>query len=82
MFIHSENPDVKPSLAGALFDDRAENTAYLVQIAGADHGDRGVPRPTRQPIILEMGIGLSQFPDGAYLARIMNDYILAFFDRL
>ena len=81
MFIHSENPELKPGLAGALFYERAESSAYVVQIAGAMHGDLGAPKPNGQPIILEMGISLSQFPDGAYLARIMNDYILAFFDK-
>jgi predicted dienelactone hydrolase len=81
MFIHSENPELKPGLAGALFYERAENSAYVVQIAGATHGDLGAPSPNGQPIILEMGMNLSQFPDGAYLARIMNDYILAFFDK-
>jgi len=54
---------------------------YVVQIAGAVHGDLGAPKPNGQPIILEMGMNLSQFPDGAYLARIMNEYILAFFDK-
>lgn len=81
MFIHSENPELKPGLAGALFYERAENSAYMLQIAGAMHGDLGAPMPTRQPVLLQLGMNLSRFPDGAYLARIMNDYILAFFDR-
>lgn len=81
MFIHSDNPELKPGLAGALFYERAENSAYMVQITGATHGDLGAPSPNGQPIILEMQMNLSQFPDGAYLARIMNDYILAFFDK-
>jgi predicted dienelactone hydrolase len=81
MFIHSGNPELKPGLAGALFYERAENSAYMVQIAGATHGDLGAPSPNGQPIILEMEMNHSQFPDGAYLARIMNDYILAFFDK-
>jgi hypothetical protein len=81
MFIHSENPELKPSLAGALFYERAENSVYMVQIAGTIHSDLGAPSPNGQPIILEMGINLTQFPDGAYLARIMNDYIVTFFDK-
>jgi hypothetical protein len=81
MFIHSENPTVKPALAGALFYERAENTAYVVQIAGAIHGDLGAPMPNGQPILLHLGMNLAEFPDGAYLARIMNDYILAIFDK-
>lgn len=81
MFIHSENPELRPGLVGALFYERAENSAYMVQIAGAIHGDLGAPSPNGQPIILETGVSLTQFPDGAYLARIMNDYILTFFDK-
>jgi len=81
MFIHSENPEDKPGLVGALFYERAENSAYVVQIAGATHGDLGAPKPNGQPIILDMEMNLSQFPDGEYLARIMNEYILAFFDK-
>lgn len=81
LFLHSENPTIQPGLAGALFFERAENDAYMVQIAGALHGDLGAPMPNGQPIILRLGMNLAQFPDGAYLARIMNDYILAFFDK-
>jgi len=81
MFIHSENPELKPGLAGALFYDRAEESAYVVQIAGARHGDLGAPSPNGQPIMIRMATGFSHFPDGAYLARIMNDYILAFLDK-
>jgi hypothetical protein len=81
MFIHSENPEVKPGLAGALFYERAESSAYMLQIAGAMHNDLGNPLPNGQQIILPMGLNLVNFPDGAYLARIMNGYILAFFDK-
>jgi hypothetical protein len=81
MFIHSENPELKPGLAGALFYEWAENSAYMLQIAGASHHDLGAPAPTGQPILLDVEMGLDQFPDGAYLAQIMNDYILAFFDK-
>lgn len=81
MFIHSENPELEPGLVGALFYERAENSAYSVQIAGTTHGDLGAPSPNGQPIIFQMVMNLYQFPDGAYLARIMNDYILAFFDK-
>ena len=81
MFIHSDNPEVKPALAGALFYERAEDSAYVVQVYGATHGDLGAPAPTGRPIILQLGINPSQFPDGAYLAQIMNDYVLAFFDK-
>lgn len=81
MFIHSENPEIKPGLAGALFYEKAESSAYMLQIAGARHANLGAPMLNGQPIILELGMNLDRFPDGAYLARIMNDYILAFFDR-
>jgi predicted dienelactone hydrolase len=81
MFIHSDNPEVKPGLAGALFYKWAENSAYIVQITGAVHGDLGAPAPTGRPVILQLGLSFGQFPDGAYLAQIMNDYILAFFDK-
>jgi predicted dienelactone hydrolase len=79
MFLHSSNPGHQP--VGALFYKWAETSAYLLQIAGAYHGDLGAPAPTGEPILLELGMGLIQFPDGAHLARIMNDYILSFFDR-
>ncbi len=81
MFIHSDNPEIKPGLAGTLFYKWAENSAHIVQIAGAVHGDLGAPAPTGRPIILQLGINPTQFPDGAYLAQIMNEYILAFFDK-
>jgi predicted dienelactone hydrolase len=81
MFIHSDNPEIKPGLAGTLFYEWAENSAHIVQIAGAVHGDLGAPAPTGRPIILQLGINPTQFPDGAYLAQIMNEYILAFFDK-
>lgn len=81
MFIHSENPELKPGLAGALFYERTENSAYVVQIAGASHHDLGAPAPTGQPILLDIEMGFDKFPDGAYLAQIMNNYILAFFDE-
>lgn len=80
MFIHSENPALKPGLAGALFYERAESSAYIVQINGSSHGDLGAPNPSGKSIIFDMEVSFFRFPDGAYLARIMNDYILAFFD--
>jgi len=81
MFFQSDNPDLKPGLAGALFYERAEEVAYMLQIKNAAHQDLGAPNPGGQPIILDLGIALDQFPDGAYLAQIMNEYILSFFDR-
>jgi len=79
MFLHSSYPKAKP--VGALFYEWAEHSAYMLQIAGSTHHDLGAPAPTGQPIVLELGIDPGQFPDGAYLARIMNDYILSFFDE-
>lgn len=81
MFIHSENLALSPALAGALFYERAENEAYMLQIAGASHPDLGAPMPTGNPILFPLGMSIGQFPDGAYLAQIVNDYILAFFDK-
>lgn len=81
MFIHSENPELEPGLAGALFYERAENSAYMLQFAGAMHSDLGNPLPNGRPVILPLGMSTVHFSDGAYLARIMNDYILAFFDK-
>jgi len=81
MFIHSENLALKPALAGALFYERAENIAYMLQIAGTNHLDLGAPMPTGKPILFSLGMSIGQFPDGAYLAQIMNHYILAFFDK-
>jgi len=79
MFFHSSNPGVQP--VGALFYDWAESDAYMLQIADASHHDLGAPAPNGQPIILQLEFGFGQFPDGAYLAQIMNDYITAFFDK-
>ena len=79
MFFHSSNPGVQP--VGALFYDWAVSDAYMVQIANASHHDLGAPAPNGQPIILQLEFGFGQFPDGAYLAQIMNEYILAFFDK-
>jgi hypothetical protein len=81
MFIHSENPYLTPGLAGALFYERAENSAYMLQVAGAVHSDLGAPIANGKPILLPLGINIMKFPDGAFLARIMNDYIVAFFDK-
>ena len=30
---------------------------------------------------LQFGLNLNQFPDSSYLVQIMNDYVLAFFDK-
>jgi predicted dienelactone hydrolase len=79
MFFHSSNPGVQP--VGALFYDWAESDAYMLQIADASHHDLGAPAPTGYPIIFQLETGFGQFPDGAYLAQIMNEYILAFFDK-
>jgi predicted dienelactone hydrolase len=79
MFFHSSFPGEEP--VGALFYEWAEDSAYIVQIAGANHHDLGAPAPTGRPILVPMEINSGQFPDGAYLARIMNDYVSAFFDK-
>ena len=79
MFFHSSFPGVEP--VGALFYEWAENNAYMLQIAGSNHHDLGAPAPTGRPIILQLGLSSGQFPDGAYLAQITNEYILAFFDK-
>jgi hypothetical protein len=79
MFFHSSSPGVEP--VGIVFYEWAENDAYLLQIAGANHHDLGAPAPTGRPIILQLEISGGQFPDGAYLAQIMNEYISAFFDK-
>ena len=54
---------------------------YVVQVSGASHGDLGAPKPTGRSIIIQLVLDNGQFPDGAYLAQIMNDYVLAFFDK-
>jgi hypothetical protein len=79
MFFHSSSPGVEP--VGVLFYEWAENDAYLLQVAGSNHHDLGAPAPTGRPIILQLGLSSSQFPDGAYLAQVMNEYISAFFDK-
>lgn len=79
MFFHSSFSGAEP--AGALFYEWAENSAYMLQVAGANHPDLGAPSPNGQPIILELGISIGQFPDGAYLAQIMNNYILGFLNK-
>jgi len=79
MFFHSSFPGIEP--VGALFYDWAEDSAYIVQIAGASHHDLGAPAPTGQPILVPLELNSGLFPDGAYLAQIVNDFILAFFDR-
>lgn len=79
MFMHSAFPGVQP--VGALYYEWAENSAYMLQIGGSSHHDLGAPAPTGQPILFKLGVDMGQFSDGAYLARIMNDYILAFFNK-
>jgi hypothetical protein len=53
----------------------------MVQIADASHHNLGAPPPTGRSIIFQLLTGFGQFPDGAYLAQIMNEYIFAFFDK-
>jgi hypothetical protein len=79
MFMHSSYPGVQP--VGGLFYEWAENSAYMLQIGGSSHPDLGAPAPTGEPILIQVGMRIGQFPDGVYLAQIMNDYILAFFDK-
>jgi hypothetical protein len=79
MFFHSSFPGVVP--VGALFYEWAENSACLLQIAGSNHHDLGAPAPSGRTILIPMELNGGQFPDGDYLARIMNDYISAFFDK-
>lgn len=79
MFFHSSFPGEEP--VGALFYEWAEDSAYIVQIAGANHQDLGAPAPTGRPVLVPLEINSGQFSDGAYLARMMNDYITAFFDK-
>jgi predicted dienelactone hydrolase len=79
MFIHSDNSYLRPGLTAAYFYETAESNSYLLQIDGTLHGELGFPLPTGEPLLINAG--LANFPDGARLGRILNEYILAFFNK-
>jgi predicted dienelactone hydrolase len=79
MFMHSTSPGVQP--VGALFYEWAESSAYIVQFAGTTHHDLGAPAPTGRPVLIPIEMNNPQYSEGAHLARMMNDYVLAFFDK-
>lgn len=81
LFVHHDNPGAENPLVNLAFFERARDTAYVVLVRGTRHlnfSDLSLPAIADALDLPEAALGPI---DGLRCLRVVNDLVLAFFDR-